>query len=120
MARKRDLNPAELLAAALGLQVRILDALFSSRAWRTDEIAFQGGTSLKLAHGSVRFSEDLDFLLAEEMADNVRHIAESALARVRETMAIDAPQDSITLRVGRRSGNTWPLTFVRSSERFRN
>ncbi len=31
-----------------------------------------------------------------------------------------APEDSIALRVGRRSGNTWPLTFVRSSERFRN
>jgi predicted nucleotidyltransferase component of viral defense system len=120
MARKRALNPAELLAAALGLQVRILDALFSSRAWRTDEIAFQGRTSLKLAHGSVRFSEDLDFLLAEEMADNVIQIAESALARVRETMAIDAPEDSITLRVGRRSGNTLPFTFVRASERFRN
>ena len=117
---KRDLSSTELLEAALGLQVRILDALLSSRAWRTDEIAFQGDTSLKLAHGSVRFSEDLDFLLAEEMADNVTQVAESALARVRETMAIDAPEDSITLKVGRRSGNTWPLTFVRSSGRFRN
>ena len=117
---KRDLSSTELLEAALGLQVRILDALLSSRAWRTDEIAFQGGTSLKLAHGSVRFSEDLDFLLAEEMADNVTQVAQSALARVRETMAIDAPEDSITLKVGRRSGNTLPLTFVRSSGRFRN
>jgi predicted nucleotidyltransferase component of viral defense system len=120
MVRKRDLNPEEILEAALALQVRILDALLSSRAWRMDEIAFQGGTSLKLAHGSVRFSEDLDFLLAEEMADNVTQIAESALARVRETMAIDAPEDSIALRIGRRSGNTVPFTFVRASERFRN
>jgi predicted nucleotidyltransferase component of viral defense system len=117
---KRDLSPAESLEAALALQVRILDALLSSRAWRRDEIAFQGGTSLKLAHGSVRFSEDLDLLLAEEMADNVTQIAESALARVRESMAIDAPEDSITLRVGRRRGNTSPFTFVRASERFRN
>ena len=120
MARKRDLIPAELLEAALALQVRILDALLSSRAWRTDEIAFQGGTSLKLAHGSARFSEGLDFPLAEEMAENVTQIAESALARVRETMASDAPEDSITLRAGRRSGNTLPFTFVRASERFRN
>lgn len=120
MASKRDPSSTELLEAALGLEVRILDALLSSRAWRTDEIAFQGDTSLKFAHGSVRFSEDLDFLLAEEMADNVTQVAQSALARVRETMAIDAPEDSITLKVGRRSGNTWLLTFVRSSGRFRN
>lgn len=34
-----------------------------SRRWEPGDIAFQGGTSLHLAHGSVRFSEDLDFMV---------------------------------------------------------
>jgi predicted nucleotidyltransferase component of viral defense system len=117
---KRDLTPAERLNAALAMQILILDALMSVRAWRPNEIAFQGGTSLKLAYGSARFSEDLDFLLAQEMADSVREITESAFQRVREAMAVQAPGDSITLRAGRRNGNTLPFTFVRTSDRFRN
>lgn len=35
----------------------------ASRRWQPGELIFQGGTSLHLAHGSPRFSEDLDFLV---------------------------------------------------------
>lgn len=45
------------------LQVATLDALLTSRRWQPGELVFQGGTSLHLAHGSPRFSEDLDFLV---------------------------------------------------------
>ena len=34
-----------------------------SRRWQPGDIAFRGGTSLHLAHGSARFSEDLDFMV---------------------------------------------------------
>ena len=34
-----------------------------SRRWEPGDIAFQGSTSLHLAHGSARFSEDLDFMV---------------------------------------------------------
>ncbi|MDP1953792.1 MAG: nucleotidyl transferase AbiEii/AbiGii toxin family protein [Polaromonas sp.] len=34
-----------------------------SRRWEPGELAFQGGTCLHLAHGSARFSEDLDFMV---------------------------------------------------------
>lgn len=118
--QKREPSHQELLEAALSFQVQILDALLSSRAWTMDEIAFQGGTSLKLAHGSARFSEDLDFLLAQELADKALDFAQVTLARVRESMALEAPEDEITLKTGRRSGNTLPFTFVRTSRRFRN
>lgn len=40
-----------------------LEALLSSKRWQPAQLAFQGGTSLHLAHGSPRFSEDLDFLV---------------------------------------------------------
>ncbi len=44
-------------------QLYILDLLCNS-AWE-DKLVFKGGTALRLAYGSVRFSEDLDFSLTE-------------------------------------------------------
>lgn len=45
------------------LQTATIAALMDSRRWEPGDIAFQGGTSLHLAHGSARFSEDLDFMV---------------------------------------------------------
>lgn len=45
------------------LQTATLAALMDSRRWEPGDLAFQGGTSLHLAHGSARFSEDLDFMV---------------------------------------------------------
>jgi predicted nucleotidyltransferase component of viral defense system len=45
------------------LQTATLAALMDARRWQPGDLAFQGGTSLHLAYGSVRFSEDLDFLV---------------------------------------------------------
>ena len=61
--KKRTLPPqqAQLLRALL--QTATLAALMDSRRWEPGDLAFQGGTSLHLAHGSARFSEDLDFLV---------------------------------------------------------
>lgn len=60
---KRQLSPLEQLRLRPVLQLATLSALMNSRRWGPGELAFQGGTSLHLAHGSVRFSEDLDFLI---------------------------------------------------------
>lgn len=45
------------------LQIATIAALMDSRRWEPGDIVFQGGTSLHLAHGSARFSEDLDFMV---------------------------------------------------------
>lgn len=44
----------------------LLDALFNSSLG--DKLVFKGGTALRLAYHSVRFSEDLDFSLSEEVS----------------------------------------------------
>jgi predicted nucleotidyltransferase component of viral defense system len=36
-----------------------------ARRWAPGDLAFQGGTSLHLAYGSARFSEDVDFMVRE-------------------------------------------------------
>lgn len=60
---KRVLSASELFDLRLALQMATLEALLSSKRWQPAQLAFQGGTSLHLAHGSPRFSEDLDFLV---------------------------------------------------------
>lgn len=46
-------------------QVYLLDILFNSSF--ENQLVFKGGTALRLAYGSARFSEDLDFSLLEEV-----------------------------------------------------
>lgn len=60
---KRMLSAAEQAALRQELQRATIAALMASRRWEPADIAFQGGTALHLAHGSVRFSEDLDFMI---------------------------------------------------------
>lgn len=62
-AKKRTLSAAEQLRLRNILQIATVQALMASRRWEPGDIAFQGGTSLHLAHGSVRYSEDLDFMV---------------------------------------------------------
>lgn len=47
-------------------QMFLLDILFNSSF--ENNLVFKGGTALRLAYGSVRFSEDLDFSLLDEVA----------------------------------------------------
>ena len=61
--KKRSLSQREEHTLRAELQAATLAALMDSRRWEPGDIAFQGGTSLHLAHGSARFSEDLDFMI---------------------------------------------------------
>jgi predicted nucleotidyltransferase component of viral defense system len=63
MAKKRTLTAADQQRFRSILQSATLGALMDSRRWQPGELAFQGGTCLHLAHGSARFSEDLDFMV---------------------------------------------------------
>lgn len=63
MSSKRTLSTPDQQRLRTILQTATLAALMDSRRWQPGDIAFQGGTSLHLAHGSARFSEDLDFMV---------------------------------------------------------
>lgn len=60
---KKQLSATDAFDIRQALHVAVLDALMASRRWEPGDLVFQGGTSLHLAHGSPRFSEDLDFLV---------------------------------------------------------
>lgn len=92
MIARRHLTAEELLAASETLQIALLDGVARARRWRKSELAFQGGTSLHLAYGSPRASEDLDFIIASDKG--LKAIMESAIAHarvyVRQAVGADA------------------------------
>lgn len=83
---KRQLSASEAFDLRQALHVATLDALMASRRWEPGDIAFQGGTSLHLAHGSPRFSEDLDFLVNSSL--NLDRIGESIQKRLKSAQWI--------------------------------
>lgn len=89
------------------LHVATLEALTTSRRWKPKDLIFQGGTSLHLAHGSPRFSEDLDFMVDENL--NLNSIANSVKSRLIVSSAF--PPD-LELKISKIRTNKNPLSFV--------
>lgn len=85
MAR-RILSPSEAFDLRQTLHVATLQALMSSRRWTAGDLVFQGGTSLHLAHGSPRLSEDLDFLVKSSLKLNT--IESAVLQRLQYNLAL--------------------------------
>lgn len=80
---KRQISATEAFDLRQALHVATLDALMASRRWEPGDLVFQGGTSLHLAHGSPRFSEDLDFLVNSSL--KLDAIGDAILARLEGT-----------------------------------
>ena len=78
---KRVLTPDEMFRLRGDLQAAALTALIDSRRWEPGDLVFQGGACLHLAHGSARFSEDLDFMIRGGLP--LQGIAEQVLRRLR-------------------------------------
>ena len=97
MRKRRHLGIEESLAAAETLQMALLDGISRARRWGKAELAFQGGTSLHLAYGSPRASEDLDFIVASDKGLDA--IMQAALTHARSHLRLAAgPDAEITLK----------------------
>ena len=96
MVERRHLTWEESLAAAEALQIALLDGISRARRWGKAELAFQGGTSLHLAYGSPRASEDLDFIVASDKGlDTIMNAALAhARAYVRQAVGPEAQLES--------------------------
>ncbi|WP_019025333.1 MULTISPECIES: nucleotidyl transferase AbiEii/AbiGii toxin family protein [unclassified Thioalkalivibrio] len=60
----------EKLELGQRLQSYVLEALARVTQWSPDDVAFQGGTALHMGHQSPRRSEDLDFLISQDLVGN--------------------------------------------------
>ncbi|MCW5236850.1 nucleotidyl transferase AbiEii/AbiGii toxin family protein [Verminephrobacter eiseniae] len=104
---KRQLTATQAFDLRQALHVATLDALMASRRWAPGDLVFQGGTSLHLAHGSPRFSEDLDFLV--NAALKLDSIGDAMQARLEGTAWL--PGDT-RLTVGKAKDGHNPHAFI--------
>jgi predicted nucleotidyltransferase component of viral defense system len=104
---KRELTSIESFELRQILHVAVLDALMASRRWEPGDLVFHGGTSLHLAHGSPRFSEDLDFMVNSGLA--LASISEAVEARLGDPSWMPADAE---LKVTKAKEGRNPHTFV--------
>lgn len=104
---KRKLTAGEEFELRQALHVAVLDALMAARRWQPGELIFQGGTSLHLAHSSPRFSEDLDFLVNENL--NLRAL-DRAMQSCLSTLSWLPPDMTLIVSAAKDAHN--PHSFV--------
>lgn len=93
---KRVLKPEEFVAITEAAQLTVLGGLINARRWASGELKFQGGTSLRLIYGSPRFSEDLDFVLAN--ARGLTRIVNAAAVYVRSVLCAQYPDIAVKVK----------------------
>ncbi len=104
MAR-RPLNPTESREIADTLHRLVLMELMEAGDWSCKNMAFQGGTSLHLVYDSPRYSEDLDFLLANTFEDKLLPSMKKVQRKVQSWMAGKYPQCKVEIKDRRRADN---------------
>ncbi len=103
---KRLLTREQQQSLRTMLQVATAAALMDSRRWEPGDMAFQGGTCLHLAHGSARFSEDLDFMVRGGLS--LHGLSKEVQKKLR--LPADLPADlGVAVTPGREARN--PYTF---------
>lgn len=76
------LTQIEHFEIASTLHAVVLDELFRATHWLAPMAVFHGGTSLALVRASIRFSEDLDFMVDEHAASGLGEIMAKLRARL--------------------------------------
>src|SRR3546814_15698984 len=101
LSRKSVLSQDEQFEIASAMHAAILDDLFRVTGWKHPHAVFHGGTALKFRWERLRFSEDLDFMIAETSFVS----PDEAMAKVRDMLdvQIGALYPGVTLGCARRS-----------------
>jgi predicted nucleotidyltransferase component of viral defense system len=97
LAKRTDLSQADQFQIASDMHALILDEVFRGTEWKAPAAIFHGGTSLKFAWNSDRFSEDLDFMATPEAMDGLDQVMETVRNRIDRHMAAALPGSSVAL-----------------------
>lgn len=96
--------PAVLRDWSTTIQFRFAEALPLVTSWSCRDVAFHGGTSLNMSWGSPRYSEDLDFLLAQTNTTELEAVMSKALKRMQAAMLLSHPDVTLELKNKTREG----------------
>lgn len=80
------------------MQFLLLDGIFHNKKWETKDLVFHGGTSIHIAWASPRHSEDLDFLLNVEKANEIEHTINETAEQIRHKIKNTYPGSEIEIK----------------------
>jgi predicted nucleotidyltransferase component of viral defense system len=106
------------LAVAGAIHLLALQAISTWRRWAPGDLTFQGGTSLHLAFGSTRYSEDLDFLIRPDAAKDLPGLAGRCAQQVREGLMRFYPDAKVDISLGKDESNPRLFWIGMTSSRF--
>lgn len=106
-----NLSREENFEVASVMHAIILDTLIKQEDWVKSDAVFHGGTSLSIVRNSVRFSEDLDFMITEECAVGLEKAIRGAHDRIALTLNGHYPNGNLELR-GPKGQNVSSWVFV--------
>jgi len=98
LLKKGNLSPKDITEIATRLHYAALEQIFRVSDWRVGDAVFQGGTSLKVAWNSPRFSEDLDFMISAEQMPQLDRIMKRLVGKVRAALAHDLAGSDFRLK----------------------
>jgi hypothetical protein len=113
---KVGLSQADMLLVCSAVQTAILEEVFKALGWNQSDAIFHGGSSIRLGHGSPRFSEDIDMMVAGPRLAVLEAAADGIVAAVRRRIERATPGATITFkwapeRPGRDRMDTWDLRW---------
>jgi len=79
------------------MQFHLLDGLMQSAAWGPQDLIFRGGSSLRYALGSYRFSEGLDLLVLEQTWPLLANALARSSRNAQEALAMELPGARISV-----------------------
>lgn len=116
LRKKSTLTRSEALWLCSAMQSVMLDETFRIMKWTAADAVFHGGTSIHLAWGSPRFSEDLDFMVADEALDCLAAAAPDVFSAIEKRVRLLLPKSSLAMKSstekpGRDRMDTWDLRW---------
>jgi hypothetical protein len=96
--KKTAISKDEQFEIASTLHAMFLDALFRETDWMATDAVFHGGTSLALARNSIRFSEDLDFMITPQALGALTYAMAKIAGRIDLSMSMAYPGGKVILK----------------------
>jgi len=98
LEKRSELTQEEEFEIASTLHALILKELFEETSWVAKQAVFHGGTALAMVRNSPRFSEDLDFMLTQEAAQELDVLMGKVRERVNLRIGMEFFGSQVTVK----------------------
>ncbi len=75
LSKRDNISDDEHAKIVTVLQVAILGEFVRAEHWRAGNVAFHGGSAIRSAYSSLRYSEDIDFMVSKRVRETLSQLA---------------------------------------------